>query len=69
MGKHQSRLKSSNRKSTEKDDPMVNHFQEEYYSAKEERPAKKTKVTLKDTKKRKSIAESEHEYKYQDDTK
>ena len=48
---------------------MVNHFQEEYYSAKEERQAKKTRVTLKDMKKKRSIHETEHEYKYQEDTK
>jgi len=46
----------SNRKSSEKKEPVVRAFQEEYYSSKEDRKERKMKVTLKDIKKqRRSI--------------
>lgn len=54
--------RSSNRKSTEKDE-AGNHLQDEYFPAREERREKKMKVTLKDLKRqRQSVQESEGEY-------
>jgi hypothetical protein len=54
--------RSSNRKSTEKDDPQL-HLQDEYFPVREERREKKMKVTLKDLKRqRRSVQESDGEY-------